>query len=482
MKQMSNAQGDCWAEMAAHATEEGELDDRVIEFVRGLRAAGVRVSLAESMDALGAVKVIGITDKSLFRESLRATLVKESDDFSAFDELFPLYFGSGGPPLQSAFEDMGPDEQDMLKGALSAMSGRLQQLLDWLTSGDGPSKEELEELARRAGANWANRPGEARWVSRRVLRQMGLQHLEDLIKDLVEKLQEMGMSQDAIAKLLGVVEANREALAEQIAQQVGLQIAQERADRSREIHGSDLMHKPFQSLTENEADILRKEVQRLVTQLRSRAALRRKRGSAGKFDPKGTIRANQRYAGVPFDLKFKKKKLKPNLVLICDVSTSMRSVAEFMLRLIYELQDQVAKARSFAFNSDMDEISVAMSGNRAANAVAEVLYGIPPGYYATDLGHSLSTFFKEWSDSVSNRTSVIILGDGRNNYNSPRIDLMKNLQRRAKQLIWFNPEHRRQWGTGDSDMLDYEPICDTVYQVRNLAQLSSAVDQLLANG
>jgi len=456
------------------------LDNRIIEFVRGLRAAGVRVSLAESMDGLRAVEVVGIKDKETFRQSLRATMIKESADFPVFDELFSLFFGSGGPPLQNALEDMTADERKMLKAALSAMSGRLQQLLDWLTSGSGPTRGELEELARRAGADWANNPGEARWVSRRLLRQMGFQHLEDQIQELVRRLQEMGMSQEAINELLGVVDANREALADQVAQQVGLQVAREREERSRELFGSDLLHKPFSSLTETEAELLRKEVQRLVVQLRSRASLRRKRGKEGKFDSKSTIRANQRYGGVPFEMKFRKQKLKPCLVLICDVSTSMRSVAEFMLRLIYELQDQVAKSRSFAFNADMDEISITLSGKRAAEAVAEVLYAFPPGYYATDLGHSLDTFFKKWSDSVNNRSTVIILGDGRNNYNSPRIDLMKQLKHRSKRLIWFNPEHRQQWGSGDSDMLDYEPICDEVHQVRNLAQLSGAVDDILA--
>jgi uncharacterized protein len=225
---------------------------------------------------------------------------------------------------------------------------------------------------------------------------------------------------------------------------------------------------------------LRKEVQRLVTQLRSRAALRQKRGKAGRFDPKATVRASQRYGGVPFEVKFRRQKLKPSLVLICDVSTSMRPVAEFMLRLIYELQDQVGKARSFAFNADMQEITITLAGNRAADAVSEVLYAIPPGYYATDLGHSLETFYDHWTDAVNGRTSVIILGDGRNNYNSPRVDLIKDLQRRAKRLIWLNPEQRQQWGTGDSDMLDYMPYCDQVYPVRNLAQLSAVVDRLLS--
>ncbi|MFQ5436009.1 MAG: VWA domain-containing protein, partial [Anaerolineae bacterium] len=285
----------------------------------------------------------------------------------------------------------------------------------------------------------------------------------------------------AIEKLLGVVEANREALAEQAARQVGLQIAQQRANRPEDFKGPDLMHKPFGALTEEEANFLRKEVQRLVAQLRSRAALRRKRGVRGKFDSKGTIRANQRYGGVPVEL-FKKKKLKPSLVLICDVSTSMRQVAEFMLRLIYELQDQVAKARSFAFNSDMQEISVTLSGNRAAEAVTAVLYNIPPGYYATDLGNSLNTFFNEWLSAVDGRSTVVIVGDGRNNYNSPRTDLIKALRRRAKRLIWFNPEAQRQWGTGDSDMWEYAPLCDSVHVVRNLAQLATAVDKLMANG
>ena len=149
------------------------MDDRLIEFVRGLRAAGVRVSLAESMDALRAVEIMGITDKDLFRESLRATMVKDSRDFAAFDELFPLYFGSGGPVMQNAMDDLSPDEQEMLQAALSALSGRLQQLMDWLTSGEGPTKEELEELANRAGAQWAENPQQGRWVTRRMLQQMG---------------------------------------------------------------------------------------------------------------------------------------------------------------------------------------------------------------------------------------------------------------------------------------------------------------------
>jgi uncharacterized protein with von Willebrand factor type A (vWA) domain len=459
------------------------MDNRIIEFVRGMRAAGVRVSMAESADAMRAVEVLGVADKELFRQSLRTTLVKESDDFAVFDELFPLYFGTDGPPLQNALEELSDDEQEMLKAALQDLSERIRQLMEWLTSGDGPTKEELEELAERAGIEYANSPQDGKWITRRMLQQMGMGQLEEQLRELLERLTEMGMSKESIQKLMGIVEANREALTEQVAQQVGRQIAEQRANRPDELYGSDLMQKPFEALSEEEANLLRKEVQRLVTQLRSRAALRRKRGKEGRFDSKSTIRVNQRYGGVPMELRFKRNKLKPSLVLICDISRSMLSVAEFMLRLTYELQDQVAKTRSFGFYSDMEEISLTMADRRVADAVDGVMdtfYRRSPQHYATDLGHSLETFHHNWLDSVNNRTTVVILGDGRNNYNSPRLDLIKNLQQRARRLIWLNPEAPRQWGTGDSDMLEYAPLCDQVYMVRNLAQLSAAVDKLMA--
>lgn len=461
------------------------MDKRVVEFIRGLRAAGVRVSMAESVDALNAVESLGITDKDIFRTSLRTTLIKEEDDIAAFEELFTIYFGSGGPPLMNATDDMSPDEQEMLKAALSAMSGRLQQLMDWLTSGEGPTKEELEEMARRAGVQWANNPQEARWVSRRMLQQMGFAHLEEQIQQMVEKLQEMGMSQDAIEKLLGVVEANREALAEQVAQNVGRQIAENRAEMPDDLYGSDLMNKPFQSLREEDLNELRREVSRLVMQMRTRAALRRKRGAKGKFDAKSTIRANQRYGGVPVELKWKRKKLKPSLVVICDMSRSMYHVTEFLLRLIYELQDQVSKTRSFAFYSDMEEVSDILVRHRpedAAEEVFKIFYRGGPAHYATDLGRSMQTFHDNWLNAIDGRTSVVLLGDGRNNFNNPRLDLMKDIQRRARRFVWLCPEHQREWGTGDSDMWHYYPIPDNVSVVRNMAQLSSAIDKLIVDG
>ncbi len=460
------------------------MDDRLTEFLRGLRGAGLRVSVAEGIEAMQAARAIGLADREAFRRALSATTVKSREDQPAFDALFPLYFGSDGPPLQSAMEDLDPEDQELVRAALEALTGKLQKLLDWLTSGDGPSREELEEMARRAGMQHLSNPRQSLWITRRMLQEMGFGQLEGLLSRLRAELAAAGMSQEAIEALMGVVQANRDALSERVSQQVGLDMARRRAEeQARRMSGGEaLFDQDLQALGALDAEQLRLEVRRLVARLRSRAALRQKRAKAGRIDPRRTLRANLRHGGVPIHIQHRRRKLKPRLTLICDVSTSMRPVAEFMLRLIYELSDQVATARSFAFNDDLQEISPAMSGSKAAEAVTEVLYSIPPGYYATDLGSSLRTFERRYADAVDRRGTVIILGDGRNNHNDPRVDLLAGIRRRARRLVWLNPEGPEQWGTGDSDMLAYRPHCDEVFPVRNLAQLATAVDRLLAEG
>lgn len=462
------------------------MDDRIVEFVRGMRAAGVRVSVAEAYDAMRAVQVLGVADRELFRQSLRATLIKESADYPVFERLFPLYFGAGGPPLEQLSDTLNDDEQDMLRRALESMSERMKRLMEWLTSGDGPSKEELEAMARQMSQMRSDSPYKTSWVSRRMLREMGLNQLPEQLAQLMEKLSEMGMSQESIRNLLGIVEANEQALREQVAQTAALEVARDRAERPDEIHGSDLMHKPFTALSDAEREALRAEVRRIVIQLRSRAALRRKRGSKGKFDAKGTVRTNLRYGGVPLELRFKQNKLKPSVVLFLDVSRSMQPWVEFLLRFMYELSDQIAKMRIFLFYTDLSEIEpdvLRLIGDSQEDAAFERIRRVHPYIpYGTDLGRGLETFYSKHLSTISNRTMILFMGDGRNNYNASRADLVQDLQRRGKQLIWLTPESKPEWYYGDSNMPEYEPNCDHVWIVRNLAQLTAAVDKMLAGG
>ena len=180
------------------------------------------------------------------------------------------------------------------------------------------------------------------------------------------------------------------------------------------------------------------------------------------------------------EIKHRDHRLKPKLVVICDISTSMRHCSELMLSLVYALQDLITKTHAFAFIDHLEYISPDFAGKEANEAIEAVLQRMPPGYYSTDLGHSLDQFDREYLDTVDRSTTFIMVGDGRNNHNDPRLDLMQQLARRSRRMIWINPEPPMLWGTGDSDMLDYAPCCTSVVMASTLGELSEAVDHLLA--
>jgi len=249
-------------------------------------------------------------------------------------------------------------------------------------------------------------------------------------------------------------------------------------ERQKQPPLDELMDRPFDRLRQDEIDDLRGIVNRLASLLRSRAALRQRRGNKGTLDAKSTIRANLRFGGVPIDVRHRKRHLKPKLSIVCDLSTSMRPIVSFMLLLVYALQDQVSRTRSYAFVADLYDISNDFNESRPDLAIEAVQDRIRPGHYNTDLGNSLATFARDHMGTVDRRTTVIILGDGRNNYNDPNLRDFEDIKRRARKVVWFNPEHPRQWGTGDSDMPKYVPLCDAVHQVSNLRQLVDAVDSL----
>ncbi len=462
------------------------MDKRLVEFIRTLRAAGVRISVAESYDALRAVDQVGVYEREIFQSALRTTLVKEATDLPTFDYFFPLFFDTAAPPMFNMEQELTPDQQQMLKQALQSLAGNpqaLQQLLQQLLRGRGFDQDQLEQTGQQLGLGNADSPSQQGYYQRMMQRALSVNELRELLDQLEEALREAGMSEDALQEVMQMLRANGEALREQIERFVGSSIARNMGENPPEPpDAQDLMQTPFRALSQKEAESLRDEVKRLAAKLRSRASLRQRRANDGVLDPKSTLRHNLRYGGTPIELQFRKRSLKPRLVLICDISTSMRYCAEFMLTLIYELQDQVAKARSFIFISDLHEISDYFNAMRPEAAVQEVLENHPPGSYNTDLGHSLDTLFNEKLDAIDSRTTVILLGDGRNNYNDPRLDLASDMRRRARRVLWFNPEPQYQWGTGDSDMLDYAPLASGVYQVANMAQLVEAIDKIMVDG
>lgn len=456
------------------------MEERIIRFIAALRAAGVRISLAESADAFRAIDLMGIKNREDFRLSLRSTLVKEFKDIQAFEELFPLFFGSENtPPMQNISEDLTPEEAKMLAEALRQFNDRLREMLEKLLKGEQLSQEELERLARLVGLNQADDLRYREWMVQRLQKAMQFKEVQQAMQELAELLAQMGMDKERVSQLQQLMQANQQALEDQLRQFAGQRIAENMTERPPEDGVESLMDRPFNALSDRDMDRLRKEVQRLATALRTRVAMRQKRAKSGQLDAKGTIRINLQHGNVPIKIKHRERDLKPKLVVICDISTSMRSCSELMLSLLYSMQDQISKTHAFAFIDHLEFISPDFGRREASEAVNMVLERMPAGYYNTDLGRSLDDFSKEYLHTVDSRTTFIIVGDGRNNYNDPRLDIFNKLARRSRRMIWLNPEAPALWGSGDSDMLKYAPACDTILHANTLAQLTAAVDKLL---
>ncbi|HSO28053.1 MAG TPA: VWA domain-containing protein [Anaerolineales bacterium] len=456
------------------------MEDRIIRFVSALRAAGVRISLAESADAFLAVDDIGIQNREVFRLSLRTTLVKDAANLPVFEELFPLFFGAAeSPPMADPSEDLTPEEADMLADALRQFSDRLREMLDKLARGDQLSQEQLEQLAKFVGLNQADDLRYREWMVQRMKKALSFKQVQDALRELAEILSEMGMDRQRVDQLMKLMQANQQSMEDQLRQFAGQQIADNMSERPPQEGVDKLMNQPFSSLSDGDMQVLRKEVRRLAAILRTRVALRQKRAKSGQLDAKATIRANLKHASVPLEIKHRARTLKPKLIVFCDISTSMRSCSEMMLSLLYAMQDQISKTHAFAFIDHMEFISPDFQVQSPVDAVSQVLKSMPSGYYNTDFGSSLENFYDEYLELADNRTTFIVVGDGRNNYNNPRLDLFNLLARRCRRTIWITPETPALWGTGDSDMLKYVAGCDVVLQAATLAQLTAAVDKLL---
>ena len=471
------------------------MERRITEFIAGLRAAGVRVSLAESADAMRAIEQAGIADKNFFRMALQATLIKEQGDSETFQELFPLYFSSDAPPpMQSpGGGQLSEDAQRQLEQMLEEMLANLspEQLADLFRSmitGQPMSNQQIREMLSQISPPHMTDLRYQQWMARQAMRELQFSKLNQLLRELIAKLREAGMSDADIAAIMQAAQSNQQALADQIGQQVSRQMAEMAQGQGttppRRRGESELLDQPLENLDETDAHAMRAVVNRLAARLRSRMALRQRRGKTGTLDAKATIRTNQRVGGVPVYVRHRTRHLKPKLLILCDRSASTQHVMSFMLLMIYSLHDQVSRTRSFAFIDHLHDMSIYFAESRPEQAIAQVFENIrPTRSYSTDLGTSLGEFTRDHLGLVDSRTTVIVLGDGRNNENDPNLAAFDDIRRRARKVIWFATEERSMWGVYDpgslsSDIHKYAPMCAAMHEVTTLRQLAEAIDQL----
>jgi uncharacterized protein len=467
------------------------MQDHIVEFANVLRRNGVRVSLSENVDAFRAIDLLGITDPSLFRGALRATLVKREVDIQPFEELFDFFFLGIGQALNQADQrlmeqlELTPQQfqqlLEQMQRFLKQMEGELSDLAKALLSGD---TAELERLLREAVAREARQgsPESFRFTPfTRVASRLQTDRLQEEIERFKAMLQLLGENGEEGRNAIRYLDQRLKELYRMIREVIQQEQRKQGVDPADRNRLGSLNEKSFSYYSEDDIRHMNEAVARLAQRFKNRLSVRRKKAARGRFDIKKTLRNNLQFGGVPFHIELdRRKKTKPQVMILCDISDSVLNASRFMLQFVYSVQDLYSKVRSFVFVSDLGEVTELFEENEIHHAIDRALKGdIIDVYSHSNFGRAFELFYKGHFASVTSKTTVLIIGDGRNNYNRPSDWVLREIQQRAKQLIWLNPENRLTWGVGDSEMPRYLPYCDVAEECRNISQLYKVIDLIV---
>lgn len=496
------------------------MERTLTNFIRSLRTAEVRVSTAETLDAINTVELVGYENREFLKHSLSLVLPKTADEKETFSACFDQFFayndvrgergesagehegeggeeagdnigegegeggGTGGErqPGQPASgkkkskskpnnnlyeeeeeEDLGPGEMAEAQSTLGKLlmaDSRVDLGMEMAAAGEAANVREIQIFTQKG------------LFTRRVMDAMGLADLNREITNLKE------MEFVPSRRLGQELKRRRDFLREQVRDYVERQFLLNadvsgkklREELLRKVKLSNVEHRNFRLIQE----MVYKMAKRLTT-LHSR---RKKVFKKGQLNVPRTLRHNMSYDGAIFDLRWKSVKIdRPKVFAVCDVSGSVAAYARFMLMFLYSLDEVMPKVRSFAFSSDLAEVTELFMRNHIEDAIAKVLRDFSGG--STDYGQAFTDFKRHCLDDVDNRTTIIILGDARNNYGDPHAEILKEMYDRSKRVIWLNPESRLSWNTGDSEMRKYQAYSHQVEECNSLMHLERVVGNLL---
>jgi len=458
------------------------MEERILDFIRGMRGRGVPVSTAESLDALGAAEAVGLEDPQAFKAALKAALVKDRKDDASFEELFPLYFYG----LERAGEAVSPGRElvSRLEQALDELpgGGEVDPLLAALLSGRGGEWESfIRGASGRIGTGQLSTRMQVGMYARRAFEAFDWDNMERQLGELMEILRRAGWEEEDLRTLQEVFRANREMLRRQVRRYM----ERERARNAERAPGPErlerLMARPLSTLDEQELQQMRRAVDILARKLRNRISLREKRSRRGKLDVKATLRRNMQHGGVPFRLVLRRRRPeKVDLVVLCDISSSVARVSQFMLQFVYTVQDCLAKVRSFVFVDELGEVTSFFREEDIEKGIRRALSEAGIAYNArSDFGGVFRQFCDSYLQDVGYRTYILVIGDARSNYNDPCTWALEKMRDRCRGIIWLNPETRPFWDTGDSVMSAYAPYCREVRVCRTLHDLEDTISSLL---
>jgi uncharacterized protein with von Willebrand factor type A (vWA) domain len=473
-------------------------------FIRELRAAGLPVSLTENLDAMQAVKHIPLEDREAFKYALAATLIKSNNHWRAFETVFEVYFSLRGKQYSLGDDDLAEklereleegEERPPMEGAGAGAGGSTdalspeelaEMLYRALLNGDDAM---MRALARQAVKRFAGmepgRPVGGTYYLYRTLRNLDL---DNVLDRLVAQAREA--SPEPLTSLEERLEHDEyEHRIDQLKKEIEAEIRRRLvADRGVEAMAKTL-RKPlpedvdFMHASREEMVSLRKAIHPLTRKLAVRLARKRRHGRKGALDFRNTVRHSLSYGGVPADPKFRyPRPSKPEIFVIADISGSVASFARFTLQLVYAISNQFSKVRGFVFIDGIDEVTRFFDGVddigeavHRVNSEADVVW--VDGH--SDYGHAFEVFWQRWGKEIGPKTTVLVLGDARNNYHASQSWVLKEIAKKARHLFWLNPEPKAYWNTGDSIVGEYGIFCDGTYECRNLRQLERFVDNLV---
>jgi len=466
------------------------MEARIVELAELLRQNGIRVSPAEVGDAAEALAIAGLDDRETVRGALKATMLKRAADHETFDQLFDLYFSGLQGVLEGLetsilhrIEEEGVlegDELEMLLYTLRDLAQRMSPMAQALLHGDAAEVARLlRGSALQLDFQGMTNPLQAGFYARRLGTGAGVGQARTELEELADKLKEKGIDPAAV-ELVGRRLSERLREVEAAARRYVEQEAKARGARQRQ-EGDSLAGKPFSELSREELEQSKVAVRRLAEKLKSRLVRRQRERKRGALNPQRTLRKNMGLGGVPAQLVFRRRKpQRPDVVVLCDVSDSVRDVSRMMLLFVHTLQSLFTRVRTFAFVSDVGEITSYFRDVDASRAVDLAVAGQAINVYAnSNYGRAFALFVGAHLGAVTSRTTVLVIGDGRNNYNQANVWALQELKRRARRVVWICPEDRSSWSLGDSEMPLFEKAVDQVVVVRNLSDLEAMAQKIV---
>ena len=482
-------------EIATHAPLLELLNGFIVE----LRSAGLPVSLTENLDAVEAVKHIPIEDRETFKYALAGTLVKNHSHWRAFETVFEVYFSLRGAEYELVdgewdSDDAATQEENQQEGQVQGQGGSQEgltqeQLAEMLFQALAKQDRNLmRTVARQSVQRFAGmepgRPVGGTYYLYRTLRNLNLEEVLDrLLTSSADSEPDLDFLEERLRK--DEYEHRIEELKREIEAEIRRRLV---ADRGVEAMAKTL-RKPlpedvdFMHASREEMVALRRAIWPLTRKLAVRLARKRSHGRKGPLDFRRTVRHSLSYGGVPAEPKFKyPKPSKPEIMVIADISGSVAAFARFTLHLVYALNNQFSKVRSFVFIDGLDEVTdffenvddITEAIHRV-NTEADVIW--VDGH--SDYGHAFEIFDERFAKDIGPKTTVIILGDARNNYHASQSWVIKNIEDKARKVFWLNPEPKSYWDTGDSIVGEYSNFCNGTFEVRNLKQLEAFVENLV---